>query len=40
MSSHLGSPDSGKKKKIVLFGSTEGLSGLASCPTITDSSVL
>jgi hypothetical protein len=39
MSTKLGSPDGGKKTKVVLFGSAEGLSGLASCPTITDASI-
>jgi hypothetical protein len=39
MSSKLGSPDGGKKTKVVLFGSVEGSSGLASCPTITDASI-
>jgi hypothetical protein len=39
MSTKLGSPDGGKKTKVVLFGSVEGLSGLASCPTITDASI-
>jgi hypothetical protein len=39
MSTKLGSPDGGKKTKVVLFVSVEGLSGLASCPTITDASI-
>ena len=39
MSTKLGSPDGGKKTKIVLFGSTKGSSGLASYPTITDASI-
>jgi hypothetical protein len=39
MSTKLGSPDGGKKTKVVLFGSAEGLSGIASCPTITDASI-
>lgn len=39
MSTKLGSPDGGKKTKVVLFGFVEGLSGLASCPTITDASI-
>jgi hypothetical protein len=39
MSTKLGSPDGGKKTKIVLFGSTQGSSGLASYPTITDASI-
>ena len=39
MSTNLGSPDGGKKTMVVLFGSAEGLSGLASCPTITDASI-
>ena len=39
MSTKLGSPDGGKKKKVVLFSFEEGLSGLASCPTITDDSI-
>jgi hypothetical protein len=38
MSTKLGSLDGGKKIKVVLFGFAEGLSGLASCPTITDAS--
>jgi hypothetical protein len=36
ISTKLGSPDGGKKTKVVLFGSVEGSSGLASYPTITD----
>jgi hypothetical protein len=39
MSTKLGSPDGGKKTKVALFGSAEGLSGLASCPTIIDASI-
>jgi hypothetical protein len=39
MSSKLGSPDGGKKTKVILFSSVEGSSGLVSCPTITDSSI-
>jgi hypothetical protein len=39
MSTKLGSPDGGKKTKVVLFGSAEGSSGLASCPTITNASI-
>jgi hypothetical protein len=39
MSTKLGSPDGGKKTKVVLFGSTEGSSGLASYPTIIDASI-
>jgi hypothetical protein len=39
MSTKLGSPDGGKKTKVVLFGYVEGLSGLSSCPTITDASI-
>jgi hypothetical protein len=39
MSTKLGSPDGGKKTKVVLFGFAEGSSGLASCPTITDASI-
>jgi hypothetical protein len=39
MSTKLGSPDGGEKTKVVLVGSTEGSSGLASCPTITDASI-
>jgi hypothetical protein len=39
MSTKLGSPDGGKKTKVVLFGSAEGSSGLASCPTIIDASI-
>ena len=40
MSTKLGSPDGGKKTKVVLVGSIEGLSGLVSCPTIIDASIL
>jgi hypothetical protein len=40
ISSKLRSPIGGKKTKVVLFGSTEGSSGLAYCPTITDASIL
>ena len=36
MSTKLGSPDCGKKIKVVLFGSTEGSSVLASCPNMID----
>jgi hypothetical protein len=39
MSKKLGSLDGGEKKKVVLVGSMEGLSGLASCPTIIDASI-
>ena len=39
MSTKLGSPDGAKKTKVVLVGSTEGSSGLASCPTIIDASI-
>jgi hypothetical protein len=39
MSTKLGYPDGGKKTKVVLFGSWEGPSGLASCPIITDASI-
>ena len=39
MSTKLGSPYGGKKTKVVLFGSVEGLSGIASRPTITDASI-
>jgi hypothetical protein len=39
MSTKLGSPDGGKKTKVVFFGSVEGSSGLASYPTITDASI-
>jgi hypothetical protein len=40
MSSKLGSPNSGKKTKVLFFSSAEGSSGLASCPTISDASNL
>ena len=40
MSSKLGIPDGGKETKVVLFVFVEGLSGLASCSTITDASIL
>ena len=40
MSSKLGSLDGGNKKKVVLFGSVEGSTGLASCPTIIDALIL
>jgi hypothetical protein len=39
MSTKLGSPDGGKKTKVVFFGSTEGSSGLASCPNMIDVSI-
>jgi hypothetical protein len=39
MSTKLGSPDGGKKTKVVLFGSIEGSSRLASYPTIIDASI-
>jgi hypothetical protein len=39
MSTNLGSPDGGEKKKIMLAGSNEGLSGIASYPTTTDASI-
>ena len=39
MSTKLGSPDGGNKTKVVLFGSAEGLSGLASCPNATGASI-
>ena len=39
MSTKLGSPNGGKKTKVVLFGSAEGSSGLASCPTIINASI-
>jgi hypothetical protein len=39
MSTKLGSPDGGNKTKVLLFGSVEGSSGLASCPTIIDASI-
>jgi hypothetical protein len=39
MSTKLGSSDGGKKTKVVLFGSIEGSSGLASYPTIIDASI-
>ena len=40
MSTKLGSPDGGNKTKVVLFVYVEGLSGLDSCPTIIDASIL
>jgi hypothetical protein len=40
ISTNLGSPNGGKKTKVVFFGSTEGSSGLASYPTIIDASIL
>jgi hypothetical protein len=40
MSTKLGSPDGGKKTKVVFFGFTKGSSGVASCPTIIDVSIL
>ena len=40
MSTNLGSPDGGEKTKVVLVGSNEGPSGLASCPTTIDVSIL
>jgi hypothetical protein len=39
MSSKLGSPGGDVKAKVVLFGSVEGLSGLASCPNMIDASI-
>jgi hypothetical protein len=39
MYTKLGSPDGGEITKVVLVGSTEGLSGLASYPTINDASI-
>jgi hypothetical protein len=39
VSSKLGSPSGGVKEKVVLFGSAEGSSGLASCPNMIDSSI-
>ena len=38
-SKKLGSPDGGKKTKVLLFSSAEGLSGIASYPNITDASI-
>jgi hypothetical protein len=35
----LGSPSGGVKAKVVLFGSMEESSGLASCPNMIDASV-
>ena len=39
MSSKLGSPDGGKKTKVVLFGFVEGSSGLSSYPNMIDASI-
>jgi hypothetical protein len=39
MSSKLGSTDGGVKSKVVLFGSVEGSSGLASYPNMIDASI-
>jgi hypothetical protein len=39
MSKKLGSPDGGKKTKVVLVGSAESSSGLASYPSIIDVSI-
>jgi hypothetical protein len=39
MSKKLGSPDGGVKEKVVLFGSMEGSSGLASCPNTIGASI-
>ena len=39
ISTKLGSPDGGEKTKVVLIGSMEGSSGLASYPTIIDASM-
>jgi hypothetical protein len=39
ISSKLGFPGGGVKEKVVLFGSVEGSSGLASCPNMIDASV-
>jgi hypothetical protein len=35
----LDSPGGGVKEKVVLFGSMEDLSGLASCPSMIDASI-
>jgi hypothetical protein len=35
----LGSPSGGVKAKVVLFGSVEDSSGLASCPNMIDASI-
>ena len=35
----LESPSGGVKAKVVLFGSVEGSSGLASCPNMIDASI-
>jgi hypothetical protein len=35
----LGSPGGGVKEKVVLFGSVEDSSGLASCPNMIDASI-
>jgi hypothetical protein len=40
ISTKLVSPDGGEKENIVLVGSDEGSSGLASCPTIFYVSIL
>jgi hypothetical protein len=39
MSSKLGSPGGGVKEKVVLFGSMEGSSGIASYPNMIDASI-
>jgi hypothetical protein len=39
MSLKLGPPGGGVKAKVVLFGSMEGSSGLASYPSIIDASI-
>ena len=39
MSLKLGSPGGGVKAKVVLFGSMEDSSGLASCPNMIDASI-
>jgi hypothetical protein len=39
ISSKLGSPGGGVKEKVVLFGSMEGSSGIASCPNMIDDSI-
>jgi hypothetical protein len=38
-STNLESPDGGEKEKVVLVGSDEGSSSLASCPTTVDVSI-
>jgi hypothetical protein len=39
MSTKLEYPDGGEKTKVLMVGSMEGSSGLASCPIITDVSI-